>query len=314
LYATLVYAASFSLIATLGGVLAAKQPAVTAPALAARMGDLDSREGLRALLQEITWQLRSQAAAVFGNLLTVIPAMALLAGGIFLLKGTPPLSPAKAQTILESFSLFGMSPLYAALTGVLLWLSGMVASLADNWFALRQLRPAIAHHRRLEHALGAARTERLACWAERHVAGVAGTLSLAFLLGMGPVVMQFFGLGIDVRHVTLDAGALVAAAASLGWTSLASSDLWLAVLGIVVIGLLNVGVAFGCALALALHAREVPERIRRLVLGSLVQRFARSPAMFMLPRGRARQIELPAPTPASFLAATEDEPREQSGG
>ncbi|RJG01662.1 site-specific recombinase [Noviherbaspirillum sedimenti] len=309
LSASLTYAASFVLITALGGVLATRQPAVTAPALAARMGDLDSREGLRGLLQETAWLLRSQAAAVFGNLIAVIPVMAVLAGAVLLFTGTPPLDPAKAQASLQSLSLFGMTPLYAALTGGLLWLSSLVASFVDNWFALRQLRASLAHHRRLVHALGAARAERLARWAERHVSSLAGNLSLAFLLGMGPVVMQFFGLGLDVRHVTLSTGTLVAAAASLGWASMASSEFWLAVLGIAAIGLLNVGVAFGCALALALRAREVPDRIRRLVFSSVLRRFARSPRSFLFPR----EQEAGGVAQAAPAAAFEDERRKRSG-
>lgn len=286
LWASMVYAAGFMLIAALSGVLAGRQPAVTAPALAARMGELDSRKGLRGLLKEIVWQLRSQAAAAFGNLVTIVPAIALLTAMVLLVKGSPALTPTEAQARLESLSLFGMSPLYAMLTGVLLWVSSMAASLADNWFALRQLRAAIAHHRRLVHALGAARAERLARRIERHIPSLAGILSLAFLLGMGPVVMQFFGLGIDVRHVTLAAGTLATAAGSLGWASLVSSEFWLALLGIVAIGLLNIGVAFGCALSLALYAREVPDRSRRLVLHAVLRRFAKSPSAFLLPPAR----------------------------
>lgn len=310
LSASLTYAVSFLLITAVGGVLATKQPAVTAPALAAKMGELDSRDGLRALLQEMAWLLRSQAAAVFGNLIAVIPVMTLLAGVALLAAGAPLLAPEKAQASLQSLSLFGLTPIFAALTGILLWLSSLFASFADNWFALRKLRDSLAHHRRLVHALGAARTERLARWAERHISGVAGNLSLAFLLGMGPVVSQFFGLGLDVRHVTLSAGALVAAAASLGASSLLSSEFWLAVLGIVVIGLLNVGVAFACALVLALRAREVPERIRRLVFGTVLRRLARSPRAFLFPQ----EAEAVASAGAPSVAVQEEEQRRAGGG
>ncbi|TCS36620.1 site-specific recombinase [Paucimonas lemoignei] len=313
LAATLVYGIGFMLITALGGVLAARQPAVTAPALAARMGELDSHKGLRRLLKEIGWLLRSQAAAVFGNLLTVVPAMALLTGVVLLFKGSGPFTTAEAQARLESLSLFGMSPFYAMLTGVLLWLSSTAAGLADNWFALRQLRAAIAYHRRLVHALGAARSERLARWIERHVPGVAGSLSLAILLGMGPVVMQFFGLGIDVRHVTFAASSVAAAAGSLGWSSLASSEFWLAILGLAAIGLLNVGVAFGCALSLALYAREVPERPRHLALRTVIRRFARSPGMFLLPSTWDDDVDPVAPSRAGGVVAPEEPPRKRTG-
>ncbi len=311
-FLSLNYAASFILISTLGGVLATKQPAVTAPVLAARMGDLSSKSGLRSLLLEIALLLRSQAAAVFGNLIAVIPVMTLLAFAIFQLSGAPLLPPEKAHATLQSLSLFGITPLFAALTGVLLWLSSLAAGFADNWFALRQLRAALAHHRRLVHALGTVRAERLAHWVERHVASIAGNLSLAVLLGMGPVVMQFFGMPLDVRHVTLSTGSMAAAVGSLGWGSLAAPEFWQAAGGIVAIGLLNVGVAFSCALALALRARNVPARTRRLVFRSVLRRFTSMPRFFLFPQNQEGNLTAVEPTNAAN-GSPEREKRAKNG-
>lgn len=78
MFLSINFALSFLLITAVGGVLATKQPAVTAPALAAEMGELDTVEGLRELLARIAALLRSQAAAVFGNLLAVTPTIVVL--------------------------------------------------------------------------------------------------------------------------------------------------------------------------------------------------------------------------------------------
>jgi site-specific recombinase len=311
LFASLNYAASFMAISALGGALATKQPAVTAPVLASRMGALETVEGLRALLAEVAALLRSQAAAVFGNLLGVIPTMLVVSGAILMLAGAPMMDPAKAQTAMQQLSLFGPTPLFAALTGVLLWLASLGAGFADNWFALRRLREALAHHRRLAQVLGAARAERWAGWLERHIADIAGNLALAVLLGMTPVLAQFFGLPLDVRHVTLATGTLTAAAGSLGWSVFGSADFWLAVLGVLWIGALNVGVAFGCALTLALRAREVPARVRRLVYRAVLRRFAASPLSLLLPdRQPARAEAKPA---KAALPPSEERPRKWKG-
>lgn len=98
-----------------------------------------------------------------------------------------------------------------------------------------------------------------------------------------PVLAQFFGLPLDVRHVTLATGTLTAAAASLGWDVLTQPGFWLAVVGVAVIGILNVGVAFSCALGLALRARDVPARIRRVVFRAVLRRFSSSPYSFLFP-------------------------------
>ena len=295
-FASINYAISFLVIAAIGGVLATKQPAVTAPALAAKMGELDTVDGLRALLTETAMLLRSQAAAIFGNLTGVIPTMLLITAGFMLASGTMLMSPEKAAGAMHDLSLIGPAPLYAAFTGVLLWLSSLVAGFADNWFALRRLREALAHQRRLVHALGPTRAARWAAWLERHVATIAGNVSLGVLLGMTPVVAQFFGLPLDVRHVTLATGTLVAASASLGWSVLATPPFWLAVSGIVLIGVFNVGVAFASAMALALRARDIPARIRRVVFRAVLRRFTASPLSFFFPEKAASAAVRPVPS------------------
>jgi site-specific recombinase len=281
-FASLNYLVSLSVIAAAGGALAAKQSAVTAPALASRMGELDTTDGLEGLMSEVAIILRAQAAAIFGNVIALVPAMVLVSVGILWWKDIPVMPDDKAHASLEALSVFGWSPIFAAITGGLLWLASLMACFADNWFALRRLRESLAHHRRLVHALGAARAERWAGWLERNLARIVGNICLAVFLGMVPVFTRFFGLSFEIRHVTLALGTLAVSAGSLGWSILESREFWLAASGIAVIGLLNVGVAFLCSLALALRTCGVPTRMRRLVLKTILKRFFRHPDYFML--------------------------------
>lgn len=277
------YAIGFLLIAAIGGVLATRQPAITAPALASRMGDIDSAEGLRALLNEAAQLLRSQSAGIFGNLLTVVPLVTVVGAAAWFGFGLPLMTPEQAWASINGLSLIGPTALYAALTGVLLWVSSLVAGFVDNWFALRRVREVIANQRRLVHTLGAVRAERCAAWMERNIAVIAGNVSLGVLLGMAPVLAAFFSLPFDIRHVALAAGALAAAVSSLGWETLTTPAFWLAAGGVAVTGLLTAGVAFACALALALRARDVPRRMRRFVFRAVLRRFILAPNVFILP-------------------------------
>jgi site-specific recombinase len=309
-FISLNFAVSFIVISALGGVLATKQPAVTAPALAAKMSALDTVDGLRALMSEIALLLRSQAAAVFGNLVAVVPTMLALSVAILTLTGAPVMSPQKAHASVQSLSIIGATPLFAAFTGILLWLSSLTAGFADNWFALRRLREALTHHRRFIFAVGAVRAERWAKWLEDHVATIVGNLSLAVFLGMTPVIAGFFGLPLDVRHVTLSSATLTAAVSALGWQTFASPEFWLALVGIAAIGLLNVGVAFACALALALRARDVPRRVRRIVFRTVLKRFTASPRWFLLPAKQGVMTASVRPVETSVP----DEPQKRSKG
>nr|WP_198983948.1 preprotein translocase subunit TatB [Herbaspirillum sp. ASV7] len=280
--ASLNYAVSFLLIAALGGVMATRQPAVTAPALAARMGELDA-EGMRGLIAESGRLLRSQSAGIFGNLLAVIPVTVALAALGWLVLGRPPMSPEQARQDLAALSLVGPTPLYAAMTGVLLWLASLAAGFADNWFALRRVGEVVSNHRRLVHGLGPLRAQRLAAWLERNVATIAGSLALALMLGMAPVVAAFFSLPLDVRQVTLAAGTLASAAFSLGWQALATPSFWLAAGGVAITALLSVATAFACALALALRSRDLPRRARNVAMRAVLRRFVVRPLFFILP-------------------------------
>nr|WP_217344497.1 site-specific recombinase [Noviherbaspirillum sp. L7-7A]MBV0878650.1 site-specific recombinase [Noviherbaspirillum sp. L7-7A] len=294
-------------ISACGGQFGARQPAVTTPALGARMGALDTVDGLRGLMTQVARLLRAQAAGVLGNLAAVVPLMLLLAAGFAFLSGAPLMSTAGATAMIDRLSLVGPAPLYAAGTGVLLWLAGLASGFADNWFALHRLRDALAHQRRLVYALGPGRAQRFAGWLERHVADIAGGLALAVLLGMAPAFATFFGLPFQVRHVTLDAAALAAAGASLGWSALAEPAFWLAAAGVVVSGLTNVAIAFACAFSLALHARSVPVAIRRRVSGAVLRRFVASPGTYLLPQ--RHQPDAPRPE----MSARRDEKERKAG-
>ncbi len=280
--ASLNYAVSFVAIQLAHFTLATKQPAMTGPALAAKMHKVDTEAGLRALIDEIVHLGRSQAAGILGNVGAVVPAVLLTAGLAQWTFGSPPLGVEKASHVVSSLSLLGPTPLFAAFTGVLLWLSSLFAGWADNWFALRGLRDGLAGSPRLRLLLGPGRAARAARWLDDNMPGLAGNVSLGFLLGLTPVVAQFLGLPVEVRHVTLSAGQIAAAGVTLGPGLLREGSFWLAVAGIALVGLLNVSVSFGLALYLAVRARGVEDQ-RRAIRRGLARRFGEAPLSFLFP-------------------------------
>lgn len=279
------YAVSFVLVQLLGFSVATKQPATTAPALARRMEKLHSAPQLEALVDEVVFLIRSQIASVFGNLALVIPATWLLDVLWKSITGAHIVDGHKAELILGSVAPWSGCWFFAVFTGGLLWLSSLFAAWADNWFVLHQLSPALAQHRGLHRWLGPTRARRLAVWLERNLAGLAGNISLGLMLGIIPSVAVFFGLPLDVRHVTLSTGQVTAAFAMLGgghfWML---STVWI-VIGILGIGLLNILVSFSLALFVAIRARNVRGPELRLFYRALLKRLLKSPLSFVLPVG-----------------------------
>lgn len=286
------YAASFVLMQCLGFTLATKQPASTAPLLAEHMHQLRDPKQFEELVDEVAYLIRSQVAAITGNLGLVIPTVLLLNTLFHASTGHDWLAPVKAAKVMGSFSPLGGCWLYAAFTGVLLWLASLAAGWAGNWFALHQLRPALVEHRQLRRLLGPVWTTRLARAAEHNVVGFVGNVAIGVLLGMTPVVAEFFSLPLEVRHVTLSTGQLTAAVAALGSETMLTRPFLLAVIGIAGIAVLNVGVSFALALTVAIRARAVRAPERSGFYRALRQRIYREPLTFLLPiKGADRGAE-----------------------
>ncbi|WP_019448567.1 site-specific recombinase [Cupriavidus sp. BIS7] len=281
--ASLNYAGSFLAIHFAHFTLATKQPAMTGPALAHRLDGAGRPEGREIFVDDTIAMIRSNAAAIFGNLSVVFPvalAVEWLAGKAF---GTHLITPAKAIATIESFSILGPTPLYAIFTGVLLWLSSLIAGWADNWFALHRVHDVMAYNRRLRYVLGQRGAMRLADFWKRNLSGITANVSLGFLLGLGPEILSFFGPHMEVRHVTLSTGSVGAAIGVLGFDALRMPALWLAVAGIALMGVLNVAVSFALAFNMALRSREMRRVDRMEVVKAVQKRIIRHPLSLLIP-------------------------------
>jgi site-specific recombinase len=283
LASSLNYAASFVGIQLCGFTLATKQPATTAPALAARMHQVREPAALEALVDEIVFLIRSQFAAILGNICLVVPTVLGLHFLILLLSGAPMMNEAKATATLHSLSILGPSFFFAALTGVLLWASSLVAAATENWFVYHRIGDALEADQRLKRLFGTKRNARISHFLTRNIAGFGGNISLGFMLGLLPELAAFAGLPLDVRHITLSSGSAAAAVACLGSGVLLTWLFWLAALGILLIGVLNVGVSFLLAMLVAIRARNVRGTERRSIYVALWKRLCQQPASFVLP-------------------------------
>jgi site-specific recombinase len=289
LFASLNYGVSFIGIQLLGFSLATKQPASTAPAIAAHMERLDAPGQLERLVDEIVHLIRSQVAGILGNVTCVIPATLVFELLARALAGHPLISEEKAAATLGSLSALGPSWIYAAFTGILLWLSSTISGSIDNFFAYRGLSRALLKNRRLIFVFGARGAERISRFFTKNIAGFAANISLGLFLGLLPALLQFVGVPLEVRHVTLATGAIAASVSALGVDCLLSPALWLAVLGVAGIGVLNVAVSFSVALLVAVRARAIAPPGRRRLYAAIRRRFRQEPGSFFYPPAPRRQ-------------------------
>lgn len=283
LYAALNYSLSFVLMHHLHFKLATKQPAMTAAALAER---LKSSAGERSdeFINLVARISRSQFAAVAGNILAVIPTAFLINYASKIWRGHP--------TLTEDYALYTLHTLhpwttltifYAFLTGVILWFSGVITGWVENAYVYYRVPKALARHQFLENFLGDHWLGRLIGGISGNISGWSSSISLGFMLAFIPVFGKFFGLPIDVRHVTLSTGSAAFAFGSIGHDIITSQMVWITAAGIICIAIMNFGVSFSLALNVAVRANNVSRRRLRTILRSCLNEFLARPLPFFFP-------------------------------
>jgi len=294
------YAAAFVLIQMLGFTLATKQPSVTAATLAGAVGEGARGERLASLVELIPRITRSQLAAFAGNLGVVAPTAILFALGYQLATGHTFMSPAKAQATVASLHPWKSGTLiYAAMTGVLLWMSSVAGGWLENFVVYRRLPEALAHHPVLRRLLGEARARRVADGFQHVASGLGANVTLGFMLALTPEVGHFFGLTLDVRHVTFVLGSLSLAGVSLGPSAVLQPEFLAALAGMALTGFINFTVSFSLALGVAVRARDVPIREALPFLRAVLAHLVKAPRSFLLPPKEQEEavLRVPAPTP-----------------
>ena len=284
------YAVSFVLIQLLHFTVATKQPAMTAPAMAAKLKELGTGDAIESFVDEITHLVRSQVAAVLGNVLVVFPAVLGLSLLMAQATGSPAISQHQAEHVFETLHLLGPSLLFAAFTGVLLFASSIIAGWAENWFVLNRLDSAMHYNPRITRLLGTRRAARWGSFLRENLSGFAANISLGFMLGLVPAFAAFFGLGLDVRHVTLSTGQMGAASAVLGLEVLHMPGFWWAVASLPFLGALNVSVSFYLAFRLALRAQNVSGVDRSRIYAAIRARLRTAPLSFFKPERRTPTV------------------------
>lgn len=281
------YAASFVLIHLLHWTVATKQPAMTAPAMAAKLEDVGNDEAVEGFVDEVAHLIRSQVAGIVGNLAMVVPVVLAVQVTAEALTGRTLVGVHDAEHVLETLTLLGPTPLYAALTGVLLFASSLIAGWAENWFVLHRIDSAIRWNPRLLAWLGAPRASYWADWWRANISGLAANISLGLLLGIVPVVCAFFSLPIEVRHVTLSTGQIAAALGTLGPALFFESAFWWCVAAIPLTGFLNLTVSFLCAFKVALRSRGIRLKDRSRIYAAVRRRLRTRFTSFIWPPKRA---------------------------
>jgi site-specific recombinase len=282
------YAFGFMFIHVLHLTLATKQPAMTASTIAGAIGEIRHRmrrvesdvEKLATLIVDL---VRSQIAAILGNILIAIPTAIIINLALSKLIGQPLMGQEKAHKLIHELSPFeSLALFHAAIAGVCLFVAGLISGYYDNLAAYERIRERLEHARWLQSLLGEARLARFAIYMDNNLGALAGNFSLGVMLALVGTIGFLTGLPIDVRHVTLSSANFGLALASLDFV-VDTATVTTTLLGIGLVGFVNLSVSFSLALWVAMRARGVALSQTPMLIGILLHRFARAPRQFFWP-------------------------------
>lgn len=280
---SLIYGLGFVLVHILHLTIATKQPAMTAATLAAAIDNEKSADARLDLLAGLAAQVsRTQWVSIAGNVsIGFLTALFIaMVGGEFL--GWQPVSAEKAGHLLHDLHPWrSLALLHAGVAGVYLFLAGLISGYYDNQALYNRVPERLGRVKWLRALLGPERLVRFTTYVEHNLGALVGNFLFGCMLGSTGIIGSFFGLPLDIRHVSFASAnlayALQAEDFALGWHAIAISAA-----GVILIGVVNLVVSFVLALKVALRSRGITTDDTDGLTARVLQRFRRAPLEFFV--------------------------------
>lgn len=282
------YSLGFMLIHVLHFTVATKQPAMTAATIAASVQEAGKNNQAPAnqltdLAQLTVNIMRTQIIAIFGNISIAMPFGAFVAYLWQIALHKPLLSPNDAHALLHHINPFiSLALPHAAIAGICLFLSGLIAGYYDNLSVYHQVGARLRQHPQLKKRMTAERLFRISNYIENNLGALASNFWFGVMLGSMGTLGYFLGLPLDIRHIAFASVNFAQSVYTLG-SHLSLTTIVVSFIGVLLIGLTNLLVSFSLALFVALKARRVSFgqwlSLGRLILGH----FSTRPTDFFMP-------------------------------
>lgn len=288
---SLNYATCFVMVKTMGGIIATKQPAMTASTIIKAIDQNNDLKlsGLGDIVQLIKRASRSQFISFAGNLAVAFPLAITIAWAYGAWTGDAFISIAKGEKLLNSIWPFlgGALP-YAAIAGVFLALSGLISGYFDNKVVASHLEPRLVQQPLLKRLFALPTRKKISAYICKNLGALSGNISLGFFLGMAGYLGFITGLPIDIRHIAFSSANFGFAFFTI---PIAPATILLGALSILLIGAVNFSVSFGITLYLTLKSRGITFENTFKLLWKLAWSVVLRPWEFVFATGRNRAEE-----------------------
>ncbi|MBW8523535.1 site-specific recombinase [Chryseobacterium chendengshani] len=280
---SLNYAMGFVMIYLMGFTLATKQPAMTAATMTKVLSEQGNTQRNNTEFADLVSKLfRSQFIAFVGNVLLAFPvAMAIIYGlDVFFSQN---LAVEKSEKLLKDLDPFNSKAiLHACIAGFYLFISGIISGNIGNNSVFFQIPDRIAKNQSIKRFFGAKFANSLSKYYAKNWAGIISNFWFGVFLGATAPIGLFFGLDLDIRHITFAAGNFALGLYGKDF-SVDSYTFWVALLTVFVIGFFNFFVSFSLSMFLAFRSRKMNLGEVSEIYREIFRYFLKNPLKFFIP-------------------------------
>lgn len=280
---SLNYAMGFIMIYLMGFTLATKQPAMTAATMTKVLSEQGNlKKNYTEFADLVSKLFRSQFIAFVGNVLLAFPvAMAIIyALDVFFLQN---LAIEKSDKLLKDLDPFhSKAILHASIAGFYLFISGIISGNIGNNSIFFQIPDRIAKNQSIKRVFGAKFANSLSKYYAKNWPGIISNFWFGVFLGATAPIGLFFGLDLDIRHITFAAGNFAIGLYGKDF-DVDSYTFWLALLTVFIIGFFNFLVSFSLSMFLAFRSRKLDFGEVGEIYKEIFRYFIKHPLKFFIP-------------------------------
>lgn len=280
---SLNYAMGFVMIYLMGFTLATKQPAMTAATMTKVLSEQESTKNNYTEFADLVSKLfRSQFIAFVGNVLLSFPIALLIIYGLDVFFSQN-LAVEKSDKLLKDLDPFeSKAILHACIAGFYLFISGIISGNIGNNSVFYQIPDRIAKNLPIRRMFGVRFAKSLSKYYAKNWAGIISNFWFGVFLGATAPVGLFFGLDLDIRHITFAAGNFAIGLYGKDFI-VGSSVFWTSFITVFIIGFFNFLVSFSLSMFLAFRSRKMNFGEVREIYRAIYRYFLRNPLKFFIP-------------------------------
>ncbi|SIQ52399.1 Site-specific recombinase [Chryseobacterium sp. RU37D] len=277
------YAMGFVMIYLMGFTLATKQPAMTAATMTKVLAEDGNNKGNHTEFAHLVSKLfRSQFIAFVGNVLLSFPIALLIIYGLDVFFSQN-LAIDRSDKLLKDLDPFrSKAILHASIAGFYLFISGIISGNIGNNSVFYQIPERIAKNISIRNFFGKKFAKGLSKYYAKNWPGIVSNFWFGVFLGATAPVGLFFGLDLDIRHITFAAGNFAIGLYGKDF-SVDSYTFWISFFTVFLIGFFNFLVSFSLSMFLAFRSRKLNFGQVSEIYKEIFRYFVKHPFKFFLP-------------------------------